>query len=274
VTPTGIGVVATTDVYGSVATAVGGQHVTVTSIIHSPDADPHEYETTPADAAAVSSAAVLVENGGGYDDFAHKLVAATGSKPAVIDVTTLSGLATGREFNEHIFYHLPTMAKLADALAADLSRADPAHQADYQANAHAFQVKLDGLNAKVAAIKNGHAGAHIAVTEPVPLYLTEQAGLTDVTPQPFSHAIEEGTDPPAAVLQQTLALLRGPGKVDALLLNAQTESAATDQVQRAATENGVPVVRMTETLPAGTMDYVTWMGGEIDQLATALGDHR
>jgi len=36
----------------------------------------------------------------------------------------------------------------------------------------------------------------------------------------------------------------------------------------------VPVVTVTETLPAGTMDYVTWIGGEIDQLSTALGDHR
>ena len=34
---------------------------------------------------------------------------------------------------------------------------------------------------------------------------------------------------------------------------------------------GVPVVAVTETLPAGTTDYVSWMGGQIDQLATALG---
>jgi zinc/manganese transport system substrate-binding protein len=45
-------------------------------------------------------------------------------------------------------------------------------------------------------------------------------------------------------------------------------------VEQAANSGGVPVVKVTETLPAGTMDYVTWIGGEIDQLATALGDHR
>jgi zinc/manganese transport system substrate-binding protein len=269
--PATVPVVASTDVYGSIARAVGGQHVSVTSIIHSPDADPHEYESTPADAAAVSAAKVLVENGGGYDDFAGKILAATGAKPAVVDVSQLSGRGTGGEFNEHVFYHLPTMAKLADALAGELGKADPAHAADFQANARAFHTQLDGLGAKVAAIKTAHPGARVAVTEPVPLYLVEQAGLVDATPEAFSHAVEDGNDPPADVLRQTLALFTGPNKVSALLVNAQTENAATNQVQQAASANGVPVVSVTETLPAGTMDYVTWMGGQIDQLATALG---
>ncbi|HEX4357138.1 MAG TPA: zinc ABC transporter substrate-binding protein [Pseudonocardia sp.] len=269
-----VGVVASTDVYGSIAGAVGGTHVHVTSIIHSPDADPHEYEATPADATAVSEAKVLIQNGGGYDDFAGKLVSAAGAKPTVIDVSQLSGLDTGADFNEHVFYSLPTVAKLADTLSADLAKADPANTADYQANATAFKAKLDGLTGKLAAIRTTHPGARIAVTEPVPLYLTEQAGLTNATPEAFSHAIEEGNDPPATVLQQTVALFSGPAKVSALLLNAQTESASTSQVEQAATSGGVPVVKVTETLPAGTMDYVTWIGGEIDQLSTALGDHR
>src|SRR5687767_7509678 len=62
-------VVASTDVYGAVAQAVGGDLVQVTSLIQDPSADPHSYESTPADAAAVASAAVVVFNGGGYDDF-------------------------------------------------------------------------------------------------------------------------------------------------------------------------------------------------------------
>ena len=269
--PGTVGVVATTDVYGSVARAVGGSHVTVDSIIHTPDADPHEYESTPADAAAVGKAALLIANGGGYDDFAGKIVSATGSKAQVVDVSQLSGLNTGGEFNEHVFYSLPTMAKLADTVAADLTKVDAAHAGDYQSGAAAFKTQLDGLTSKVAGIKTAHPGARIAITEPVPVYLTEQAGLVDATPTEFSEAIEEGNDPPAAVLQRTLAQFSGPAKVSALLLNAQTESPVTNQVEQAATAGGVPVVKVTETLPAGTMDYVSWMGGQIDQLAGALG---
>src|SRR5262249_5736035 len=72
-----IGVVATTDVYGSVASAVGGDHVKVTSIVHSPETAPHQYEVTPADVTAVADATLLIANGGGYDDFAGKLARAS-----------------------------------------------------------------------------------------------------------------------------------------------------------------------------------------------------
>jgi zinc/manganese transport system substrate-binding protein len=109
----------------------------------------------------------------------------------------------------------------------------------------------------------------VAVTEPVPGYLIQSAGLTDVTPPKFSAAVEEDTDPPAAVLQETLALFQGD-PVRALVLNAQTETPTTDQVQQAAQTARVPVVDVTETLPQGTTDYVSWMGGQIDALASAL----
>jgi zinc/manganese transport system substrate-binding protein len=55
-----------------------------------------------------------------------------------------------------------------------------------------------------------------------------------------------------------------------LLVNSQTGGATTDQLTKAADTAGVPVVAVTETLPAGTTDYVTWMGDEIDRLAAAL----
>ena len=46
-----IPVVASTDVYGAVVQAVGGDRVTVTSLIDDPAADPHSYEAPPAAAA-------------------------------------------------------------------------------------------------------------------------------------------------------------------------------------------------------------------------------
>jgi zinc/manganese transport system substrate-binding protein len=117
-----IPVVASTNVYGSVAEAVGADRVEVTSIINSPDADPHEYETTPADAVKVGQAKVVIMNGGGYDDFAAKLVGTTSVRPAVINAVDVSGLEAqvpaGEEFNEHVWYHLPTIKKVADRLVS------------------------------------------------------------------------------------------------------------------------------------------------------------
>ena len=103
----------------------------------------------------------------------------------------------------------------------------------------------------------------------MPGYLIESAGLVDATPPEFAKAVEEDTDPPAAVVAQTLQLF-GSDPVRALIVNAQTETPTTDQVRQAAQTGGVPIVEVSETLPAGSVDYLSWMGGQVDALATAL----
>jgi zinc/manganese transport system substrate-binding protein len=267
-----IPVLASTDVWGSVVAAVGGDRVTVTSLIDGPSADPHEYESTPADAAAVARAKLVVVNGGGYDDFATKLVETAGTNPPVLDAVALSGLDTGQgELNEHVWYSLPAVDKVADAIAADLGRTSPADAATFTANAQRFHADVAGLQQKVDALKAAHGGARIAVTEPVPLYLTEAAGLQNATPEEFSEAVEEGNDPPAAVLAATLAVVEGPDKVTALVANAQTESPSTRKVEDAARAAGVPVVPVSETLPEGVGSYVAWQSAQLDALTKALG---
>ena len=67
-------VVASTDVWGSVAQAVAGDHAKVTSIINGAAADPHSFEASPADAAAVIDASLVVYNGGGYDQWVDDIL--------------------------------------------------------------------------------------------------------------------------------------------------------------------------------------------------------
>lgn len=55
------------DVWGSVARAVTGGHVPVKSILTGAHADPHSYQASPADAAAIVDAELVIYNGGGYD---------------------------------------------------------------------------------------------------------------------------------------------------------------------------------------------------------------
>jgi zinc/manganese transport system substrate-binding protein len=267
--PGTIPVVASTDVYGAVVRAVGGDRVAVTSLIDDPAADPHSFEPPPADAAAVAGARLVVVNGGGYDDFAERL--APGPNAAVVNVVELSGLTApaGGELNEHVWYSLPTMKTLAARIATDLGAVDAAAATEFTANADAFGARVDGLVAKVDAIKIAHDGDRIAVTEPVPLYLTEAAGLVNVTPEEFSEAVEEDSDPPAAVVAQTLDVFAAD-PVRVLLANGQTRTPVTDQVEQAARTAGVPVVEVGETLPAGVDDYVVWMDGQIDALGRAL----
>ena len=65
----------------------------------------------------------------------------------------------------------------------------------------------------------------------MPLYLTDAAGLVDATPPEFSEAVEEDADPPAAVVAATLEEFTAD-PVRALLVNTQTRTPVTDQVEQ------------------------------------------
>ncbi|GAA2168693.1 metal ABC transporter solute-binding protein, Zn/Mn family [Actinomadura napierensis] len=265
-----VAVVASTNVYGDIARTIGGGKVRVTSFISDPAQDPHSYEAGTRNRLALSRAGVVIENGGGYDDFMGTLLRASGSKAEVLDAVRISGRTAprGGELNEHVWYDLPSMALLADRLAAALAKADPAGAGAYTANAAAFKTKLKDLEGKVAALKAAHAGDGVAITEPVPLYLLEAAGLRNETPEDFSEAIEEGDDVAPRTMRETLGLFSG-GKVKALVYNAQTSGPQTEQVEKAAKGHGVAVVPVTETLPSGK-DYISWMDGTIAALGKAL----
>ena len=97
-------VVTSTDVYGDIATQIAGPDARVTAIIANPLADPHSYSADAQDALAVSKASVIVENGGGYDDFLSELSASVGRKSAVVlNAVDLSGKTQNDSLNEHVF---------------------------------------------------------------------------------------------------------------------------------------------------------------------------
>ncbi|MEO6115128.1 MAG: zinc ABC transporter substrate-binding protein, partial [Pseudolysinimonas sp.] len=112
--PAGIQVVASTNVYGSLASTIGGAQATVTSIIDDPAKDPHEYQADARTQLAVSRAQVVIENGGGYDDFVDTMVAASpNTRVELINAVKLSGYdSSAAGFNEHMFYDYATMGKV------------------------------------------------------------------------------------------------------------------------------------------------------------------
>ena len=263
-------VLASTNVWGDVAAQIGGEHVAVTSIISDPSADPHSFQSSARNQLALSKAALMIENGGGYDDFMQTMLASAASSAPVINAVDVSGLApTDGELNEHVWYDFPTVTKVADEIATQLASIDPANASAYQANAATFNQSVADLSTQVAAIKAAHNGAPVAITEPVPLYMLDAAGLDNVTPDEFSEAIENETDVPAAVMDQTLKLF-STKQVKVLVYNEQTSGPQTEQVVDAAKAGGIPAVPVTETLPDG-QDYLSWMQANIRALSQALG---
>ncbi|NGO69223.1 metal ABC transporter solute-binding protein, Zn/Mn family [Streptomyces boncukensis] len=265
-----VSVVASTNVYGDIAQRIGAGRVHVTSIISDPDQDPHSYEASTRNQLALSKAKVVIENGGGFDDFVDRMLKSKSSSPEVINAVSVSGkkAPAGGELNEHVWYDFPTVAKLADRIAADLGKADPDHAAAFTKNAAAFKAKLKTLKAKEARIKRDHGGAAVAITEPLPLYMIEASGLANKTPEKFSEAVEEGDDVSPKALHTTLGLFTGK-RVEALVYNEQTSGPQTEQAKKASQAAGIPVVPVTETLPKGE-HYLGWMTANVDALAKAL----
>ena len=267
-----IRIVASTNVYGDIAKQIGGDRVSVTSIITDPSQDPHSYEADAQVQLSLSKANVVVRNGGGYDDFVDTLLkGANNSKAVLVNTATVSGYdqkpKTG-EFNEHLWYDFPTMKKLTKKLESTFSSLDKAGSVTFASNADRFTASLAVLQGDEALIKSTSSGAGVAITEPVPLYLLEASGLVNKTPHKFSEAIEQGTDVSPAVLQETLALFSNHA-VKLLAYNEQTSGPETEQVLRAATRAGVAIVPVTETLPAGTT-YLSWMTANLAAIKTAL----
>ena len=262
--------VTSTDVWGDVVKQVGRDRVTVTALISGADADPHSYQANAQGQLAISKAALVVKNGGGYDDFVDTMLAASGGSATVVDAVQVSGKTApaGGELNEHIWYDFPSVRKVAQQIATALTAVDPAGAGAYAANLATFAGELDTLTAATAAIADAAGGTGVAVTEPVPLYLIEAAGLVNKTPDAFSAAIENGTDVPVAVLNETVALFTDKA-VRALVYNEQTTGPQTDLVRKAAQDNEIAVVPVTETLPAG-QDYVSWMTANVDALKAAV----
>jgi zinc/manganese transport system substrate-binding protein len=260
-----IKVVASTDVWGSVLSAVGGDKVQVTSIIHDPKADPHSYESTAEDGLAVQDAKVLLGNGGGYDDFFTKL---SDQAPGAKKLVAYDIAGTGNE-NEHVWYSLPSVEKVADQVAAQLGQVQPASQKLFTDNATAFKTKVESLLRTVTQIGVAHPGEKVIATEPIAFYLLGAAKVTDATPKEFSNAVEQETDIPVAAVDQVKQLISGK-QVNAVVNNAQTTTTITDQIIANAKTAGIPVVDVTETFPDGATDYIGWMTKEVDALSGAL----
>ncbi|NUT70081.1 metal ABC transporter solute-binding protein, Zn/Mn family [Pseudarthrobacter sp. C4D7] len=291
-----ISVVASTNVYGDIARTIGGDKVQVTSIINSAGQDPHSYEATAQDRLAVSKARLVIENGGGYDDFLHTLVASNKlDAESVLTAVDVSGLAQPGDaatdgttathdagdghdghdhggLNEHVWYSLPAMERIADGIAGKLAALDPGSAATFTANADSFKSSLSDLHGRLDAMKSAGGGGRVAVTEPVPMYLLEDAGLSNVTPEEYTAAIEEGADVPPAVLKEATDLV-GSRTVRLLAYNAQTEGPQTEALKKAAENAGVPVVDFTETLPEGKT-YLQWMTDNVNNISKVLETNR
>ena len=121
---------------------------------------------------------------------------------------------------------------------------------------------------KLTAIRTQYTGLPIAYTERVPEYLIAAAGLSNMSPDSFVSAIEEGNEPNPAAQSQMNDLITGR-HIRLLLYNTQATSPATSALRSLAKQNNLPVVGVTETVPKG-LSYQQWQLNQLDAIFKAL----
>ncbi|WP_330250947.1 zinc ABC transporter substrate-binding protein [Nocardia sp. NBC_00565] len=257
-------VVASTNVWGDIATTIAGPDASVTSLITDPAADPHSHETSAVESAKISDADLIVYNGGGYDEFIEKAI--QGKDRQTVDA--FESRTDKSDENEHVFYDMGTVSTVADKIAAALGEIDSAHASAYTERAAAFKGRLAAITTIATKIGAEHPKTPVLQTEPLAHYLLVAAGTQDLTPHEFQEAIEQETDPAPAAVAATQDLLTGK-KVRVLVYNIQTEDKITKDLRSIAQSNGLPIVEVTETLPAG-VDYIQWQTENAKALAAAL----
>jgi zinc/manganese transport system substrate-binding protein len=275
----GLTIVSSTNVWGDVASSIGGDLVQVVSIIDSFSQDPHSYEASARDQLAVNDADVIVANGGGYDSFIDTLVKAAGNDNVVYAYLPDELEQAPKEEdddhdhdhahgNEHVWYDFHVVEDFATRLADQLKLLDPENSAEYSANLAAFVAQIATLEESAAAIAGSISGAKVISSEPVADYLLDKLGLTNITPESFSQAIEEELDVSPADLLEIQNLI-STKSVDLFVVNIQTGSVQIDSLIKLAETSGVAVVQMSELLPEG-LSYVEWMQQNITAIEQGL----
>jgi zinc/manganese transport system substrate-binding protein len=272
-----IQVVAAENFWGSLVSQLGGNQTSVLSIVTDPNADPHEYEASTADARAIANAQFIVVNGVGYDQWALGLIAADGNpSQVVLNVGTLNGVSVDGGIvtgNPHMWYNPVYVNRTVAAMYSDLVSIQPGSTAYFQANYAALNASLAALYGRATEIRNEFAGTPVASTESIFVYLANFTDLDLVSPPEFMEAIAEGNDPPPQSVVQFQCQLEG-GQVHVLVYNEQTVTPLTTQMKAIAAAHNVSVVGVTETIQPPDTPFQVWMNAEYLQLENALNAQR
>ncbi|HWC35062.1 MAG TPA: zinc ABC transporter substrate-binding protein [Mycobacteriales bacterium] len=262
-------VAASINVWGSVLSQIGGSHVHETSIITNPDTDPHDYESTPRDGTVIAGSQLFVENGIGYDPWAAKSLAASpDSKRVVLDVQTLLGLPG--DANPHRWYSPTDVNQVAQAIATDLTKLDPADASYYANQLHTFETKgLATYHSLINEIQTRYAGVKVEASESIFVLLAQALKLDLITPPSFMDAVNNGTDPsPADLSTINQQITSHEDKV--YVFNTQNATPDVTAQVKEAMNAGIPIAKVTETLTPANDSFQQWQSAQLQDLADAL----
>ncbi|MBF0124216.1 MAG: metal ABC transporter substrate-binding protein [Magnetococcales bacterium] len=138
-------VVASFSILGDMVRVVGGDRVTVTTLV-GPDSSVHAYAPTPRDIQNVAQARLLVVNGLGFEGWMERLVQASGFKGHL--VTGSAGIKP-LDHDPHAWQDLNNGMIYAANISRALADVDPQHATHYQRAGEAYMATMSRLDAEI-----------------------------------------------------------------------------------------------------------------------------
>lgn len=245
-TPIPPNVVATTTIVGDIVGAVGGDRIDL-KVLLPPMTDPHVYEVTPRDVAALSDADLVFINGLGLESLLEPVLEDAQKQNKVISVsdgvTTLGETDEGQrsEADPHVWFDPMRVSVWVNNIENALSRVDPAGTEMYLNNAESYKqslVELDGWIVEqfdqIPVEKRLIVSDHDSFG-----YLADRYGLDLVgTVIPGYNTL---SDPTARDLA---ALIEDIGRRDASVIFV-SDSVSSDVSEQIAQETGIELVPLT-----------------------------
>lgn len=260
-----IEVAASVNQWGTVAKALGGDNVNVTSIINSTNVDAHDYEPTTSDIAKLQKAQVIIVNGAGYDTWAVK--ATQTANATIVNAAEIGGVNDGE--NPHVWFSADVRKAVAQAITEAYEQADAAKKNDFDKMNDQWTAEENNVESKIAEVKQKTDGLAYAATESVASYLAEDMGLADATPSGYARATANESEPTPTDIKQFTDALKA-GEIKLLVVNTQEESELTDKITDAAKSVEVPMVELTEQMPEQYDSLTAWMEGLVDAFSQAI----
>lgn len=260
-----IEVAASVNQWGTVAKALGGDNVNVTSIINSTNVDAHDHEPTTSDIAKLQKAQVIIVNGAGYDAWAVK--AAQTANATIVNAAEVGGVNDGE--NPHVWFSADVRKAVAQAITEAYEQADAAKKNDFDKMNDQWTAEENNVESKIAEVKQKTDGLAYAATESVASYLAEDMGLADATPSGYARATANESEPTPTDIKQFTDALKA-GEIKLLVVNTQEESELTGKITDAAKSVEVPMVELTEQMPEQYDSLTAWMEGLVDAFSQAI----
>ena len=238
-------VVATTTQIADLVSVVGGDTVAVTGIMQ-PGVDPHLYRASESDLTAMMAADIIFYNGLNLEgQLSDVFVQLASSKPVISlgarvpEDLRLSVPDFPDEYDPHIWFD-PTLWMIATQAVADaLAEADGDNADTYQANAAAYMVELETLDAETeTALGAIPEGQRVLVTAHDAFgYFGNRYGFEVIGIQGLSTETEAGI----ADMQRVAEIIID-SNVPAIFVESTISPATIEAVQAAVADQGGTVV--------------------------------